>query len=182
MKIFKSITKIIKIPYNLNIIKDNSFIIIFNSKNSVSFKIYKTINIAVDKKILLLTVKDRYKNFKHSICMLCTIHTIIKNFFIGLTTGFNKILELKGVGYKFEVVENILKINLGYSHIIKYNIPLNLKMIIKNPNTLIINGYCKQQVGNVAAFIKKKKPADIYKGKGIKYSDEKLTLKEVKKK
>ena len=178
----KNIIRIINIPDNIKIIKNNNLVIISNSKLSLSYQIHKIINFIINKGNLFLTIDQKYKKLKKSISLLGTIYSITKNFIIGLTNGFDKVLKLKGVGYKFKIIGNSLILKLGHSHSIRYNIPKDINISVKNNTTLAIYGYCKQEVGNIAAEIRKKKPVDIYKGKGIKYDNENIILKEIKKK
>ena len=97
----------------------------------------------------------------------------------GVTTGFEKKLEVNGVGYKVAASGNTLNLSLGFSHEIKYEVPKNLKVAVEK-NLITISGADKQQVGHVAAQIRAFKKPEPYKGKGIKYIDEVIRRKEGK--
>lgn len=97
--------------------------------------------------------------------------TIINNGAIGVRTGFSKQLDMKGVGYKAVVESDVLVLHLGYSHPINFQIPSGIEIEVKK-NQITISGIDKQLVGETAARIRRLRPPEPYKGKGIKYSDE----------
>ena len=108
--------------------------------------------------------------------------TQIANLIEGVTTGFTKQLELNGVGYRAALQGNILKLSLGYSHDIDFEVPDSVKITVPKPTEIIINGIDQQIVGQVAANIREKRKPEPYKGKGIRYKDEYVFAKEGKKK
>ena len=108
--------------------------------------------------------------------------TQIANLIEGVTTGFTKNLELNGVGYRAALQGNILKLTLGYSHDIDFEVPESVKITVPKPTEIIINGIDQQIVGQVAANIREKRKPEPYKGKGIRYKDEYVFAKEGKKK
>ena len=108
--------------------------------------------------------------------------TQIANLIEGVTTGFTKNLELNGVGYRAALQGNILKLSLGYSHDIDFEVPESVKITVPKPTEIIINGIDQQIVGQVAANIREKENPEPYKGKGIRYKDEYVFAKEGKKK
>ena len=105
---------------------------------------------------------------------------LIQNMVTGLSVGFKKELQIIGVGYKAQVQGSKLVLNLGYSHTIEYQIPKGLTIAMGENNTIIITGADKQMVGQAAATIRGYRPPEPYKGKGIRYVDEHVTIKEGK--
>ncbi len=103
--------------------------------------------------------------------------SLIQNFVIGISQGWQKTLELKGVGYKAQVSGKILKLNLGYSHPIEYNIPQNIEIKVNKQTQVVIQGPDKEQVGQVAAHIRSYRVPEPYLGKGVRYSDEVIRRK-----
>lgn len=101
---------------------------------------------------------------------------LIANAITGVTQGFNKRLDLKGVGYKAEVQGNNLVLNVGFSHPVNIGIPDGIKVAMEKA-TIVIHGINKQQVGQFAASVRTIRPPEPYKGKGIRYSDEIIKLK-----
>ena len=108
--------------------------------------------------------------------------TQISNLIQGVTGGFSKELELNGVGYRASLQGKILKLALGYSHDIDFEVPETVKVTVPKPTEIIINGVDQQIVGQIAANIREKRKPEPYKGKGIRYKDEYVFAKEGKKK
>ncbi len=108
--------------------------------------------------------------------------SLINNAIIGASKGYEKILELSGVGYRAALKGNILNLQLGFSHDINFNIPQGVKIQVEKQNILKITGTDKQQVGMIAAEIKGIRPPEPYKGKGIKEQGQYILRKEGKKK
>jgi large subunit ribosomal protein L6 len=107
---------------------------------------------------------------------------MLKNIVTGVSDGFSKRLEINGVGYKAAVQGKTLNLALGYSHDINYPIPDGIKVETPKPTEIIISGIDRQKVGQVAAEIREFRGPEPYKGKGVKYGDEKIFRKEGKKK
>lgn len=105
-----------------------------------------------------------------------TYRSLANNIVIGLSSGFTKVLEFNGVGYRAAVAGKSLDLALGFSHPVKYEIPEGITISVEK-NTISIKGADKQQVGQVAAEIRAFRPPEPYKGKGIKYSDEVIIRK-----
>ena len=101
---------------------------------------------------------------------------------IGVSTGFEKKLELVGVGYRASVQGQKLNIALGFSHPVEYPIPKGITIETPSQSEIIVKGMDRQQVGQVAAEIRGYREPEPYKGKGVRYSDERIVLKEAKKK
>jgi large subunit ribosomal protein L6 len=111
-----------------------------------------------------------------------TSRTLIANLISGVTKGFEQRLEINGVGYRAAVQGKNLQIALGYSHDIVYPIPEGITIATPRPVEIVITGSDRQKVGQVAAEIRDYRPPEPYKGKGIKYADERIFRKEGKKK
>ena len=108
--------------------------------------------------------------------------TIINNMVLGVSTGFNRNLEINGVGYRASKEANILTLQLGFSHDIKLAIPEDLEVKCVKPTEISISGINKQRVGQFASEIRRLRKPEPYKGKGIKYQEEVIRRKEGKKK
>jgi large subunit ribosomal protein L6 len=105
-----------------------------------------------------------------------TYRALTNNAVIGLNEGFTKNLEINGVGYRAAVKGNVLELQLGYSHPINYDIPSDIEITVEK-NVVSVKGSSKQEVGQVAAKIRGFRPPEPYKGKGVKYADEKIIRK-----
>ena len=111
-----------------------------------------------------------------------TLRQLVNNMVVGVTKGFEKKLSLVGVGYKAAAQGNKLNLAVGYSHPVNFDMPSGIKVETPVPTEIIIKGADRQRVGQIAAEIRAVRPPEPYKGKGIRYSDEKITIKETKKK
>jgi large subunit ribosomal protein L6 len=108
--------------------------------------------------------------------------TNVQNLVTGVTEGFTKVLEITGVGYRAQAQGKNLRLQLGYSHDVNYKLPEGIDVKTPDQNTVEISGIDKQQVGQVAAEIRRWRKPEPYKGKGIKYRGEYIFRKEGKKK
>ena len=107
--------------------------------------------------------------------------SLIQNMVVGVSAGFKKELAIVGVGYKATLAGSKLTLNLGYSHPVVYQVPAGIKLtVIQDSNKMIVEGCDKQLVGETAAQIRRFRPPEPYKGKGIRYVDERIVLKEGK--
>ena len=111
-----------------------------------------------------------------------TIRQLVNNMVVGVTKGFEKKLNLVGVGYKAQAAGAKLNLTVGYSHPVNFDMPAGITVQTPAPTEIIIKGADRQRVGQIAAEIRAVRPPEPYKGKGIRYSDEKITIKETKKK
>ena len=103
--------------------------------------------------------------------------TLINNMIEGVQKEFTRELEINGVGYRVQKQGNDLNLSLGYSHPVIYKAPTGISFDVPNPNTIIVKGINKEQVGQVAAEIRTKRPPEVYRGKGIKYAEEVIRRK-----
>jgi large subunit ribosomal protein L6 len=108
--------------------------------------------------------------------------TLVQNIMTGVTQGFEKRLEINGVGYRAQVQGKNLSLALGYSHDVNYPIPEGIQVQCPKPTEIVVSGIDKQKVGQVAAEIRDYRPPEPYKGKGVKYAGEFIFRKEGKKK
>lgn len=117
-----------------------------------------------------------------NVAMVGTTRALVANIFRGLTQGFERKLELVGVGYRAQAQGKTLNLTLGFSHPVKYDAPEGITIETPSQTEIVVKGSDKQKVGQVAADIRAYRPPEPYKGKGIKYAGEKIIRKEAKKK
>ncbi|AGF48690.1 large subunit ribosomal protein L6 [Candidatus Kinetoplastibacterium oncopeltii TCC290E] len=132
----------------------------------------------IDNKIVFSIVRIS----EQSKAMVGTLRALISNMVIGVSKGFERKLMLVGVGFRASVQGTIVKLQLGFSHDIFHQLPSGIVAESSIPTELVIKGIDKQSVGQVAAEIRSYRPPEPYKGKGVRYADEKVVLKEAKKK
>ncbi|MCE2989591.1 MAG: 50S ribosomal protein L6 [Burkholderiales bacterium] len=111
-----------------------------------------------------------------------TMRALLANMVKGVEKGFERKLNLVGVGYKAAVQGNKLNLALGYSHPVVHDLPEGVKAVTPTPTEIILTGVDKQKVGQVAAVVRSYRPPEPYKGKGVRYAEEVIVLKETKKK
>jgi large subunit ribosomal protein L6 len=111
-----------------------------------------------------------------------TMRQLVNNMVVGVTKGFEKKLTLVGVGYKAQAQGAKLNLTVGFSHPVNKDMPAGITVATPAPTEIVIKGADRQRVGQIAAEIRAIRPPEPYKGKGIRYADEKITIKETKKK
>ncbi|MGD9773803.1 50S ribosomal protein L6 [Diaphorobacter sp.] len=111
-----------------------------------------------------------------------TVRQLVNNMVVGVSKGFEKKLTLIGVGFKAAASGNKLNLAIGFSHPVNFEMPAGISVATPTPTEIVIKGADRQVVGQLAAEIRAVRPPEPYKGKGIRYSDEKVTIKETKKK
>lgn len=111
-----------------------------------------------------------------------TARSILNNMVIGVDKGFEKKLSLVGVGYRAKVSGKLIELTLGFSHPVKHQLPEGVTAETPSQTEIVVKGIDKQQVGQVAAELRAYRPPEAYKGKGVRYADERIKLKETKKK
>ncbi|OGL31150.1 50S ribosomal protein L6 [Candidatus Saccharibacteria bacterium RIFCSPHIGHO2_12_FULL_41_12] len=163
----------IKIEPGVTITVDNDFVRVEGPKGKLEQFTMPDVNIEQkDGEIIVTRENDEIENrSKHGL-----MRSLIQNMIIGVTKGFEKQLEVNGVGFRVALAGTDLKMNLGFSHEVVYPVPEYVKAEVKQ-NVITISGISKQQVGQVAAEIRSLKKPEPYKGKGIKYVGEKIIRK-----
>ena len=111
-----------------------------------------------------------------------TMRQLVNNMVVGVSKGFEKKLSLIGVGYKASAAGATLNLSVGFSHPVNFEMPAGITVACPTPTEVVIKGADRQRVGQLAAEIRAVRPPEPYKGKGIRYADEKVTIKETKKK
>ena len=173
--------KPITIPKNTKVKIEMGKLVLTGPKGSkelsINDKIFST-KISEDNNLILKLIKKNESLNK----IWGTTRSIIANAVIGVTSGHEKILELNGVGFRASLKENILNLQLGFSHDTSYTIPKEVKITLEKSTIIKITGIDKELVGKIAAEIKMLKPVEPYKGKGIKERGQYVLRKEGKKK
>ena len=173
--------KPIVIPKDAKVKLESGKLILTGPKGSreltLNDKIF-TATIADDKNLILKLIKKG----ETSSVMWGTTRSIINSALIGVSSGYEKILELTGVGFRANLKGNILNLQIGFSHDVSYAIPNGIKLTVEKSTIIKVMGIDKELVGKVASEIKKLKPVEPYKGKGIKERGQYVLRKEGKKK
>jgi|TARA_B100001059_G_scaffold205549_1_gene215676 large subunit ribosomal protein L6 len=144
----------------------------------INFDLPETISLEVSENII--SVKYDEEN-QQSVALAGTTRAIVNNMIIGVSKGFEKKLELKGVGYRAKASGKLLELTLGFSHPVKYQLPEEVQVETPSQTEVVLKSHNKQILGQAAAEIRAFRPPEPYKGKGVRYSDETVRRKEAKK-
>ena len=167
------------IPAGVEVSYQNNVLTIKSSKGSLTQEIHNTVEISTDDgKVTFKPAKDKASAWP----MAGTMRALVNNMVVGLTDGYVKKLQLVGVGYRAKAQGNKLDLSLGFSHPVVFEAPEGIKLETPSNTEVIITGVDKQQVGQAAAKIRAYRPPEPYKGKGVRYADERVLRKQAKKK
>ena len=168
----------ITVPDSANITIDGNLVKVTGVKGELDFVIPESVTLVANENIL--TVNYDEDNQK-SVALAGTTRSIVNNMIIGVTNGYEKKLELIGVGYRAKASGKLLELTLGFSHPIKYQLPDEVEVETPSQTEVVLKSHNKQILGQAAAEIRAFRPPEPYKGKGVRYSDEQVKRKEAKK-
>ena len=164
----------IEIPQGTQVKIEDDFVIVKGPKGELREKINDTVKIEVSEKEVIISIKDIQSKKEKAFWGL--YRSLISNMVEGVNSGFEKKLEINGVGYKVSLQGKKLVLNVGFSHPVDFELPEGISATVE-ANLITISGFDKQLVGETAARIRKVKKPEPYKGKGIKYVDEQIRRK-----
>ncbi len=164
----------IAIPAGVNVKIEGTHISVKGPKGQLDRELCQDMNVAVDNGQIVVTRPSDDKNHR---ALHGLTRTLIANMVQGVTNGFEKSLDLVGVGYRAAKQGNKLVLTIGYSHPVEIEPEAGLEIEVPAPNKVIVKGADKEKVGQLAANIRFVRPPEPYKGKGIKYSDERIRMK-----
>lgn len=164
----------VPIPAGVKVSLDGNSMTVAGPKGSLSQQLHERMTIAVETDQVVVTspAENKQDGALHGLT-----RALINNMVVGVTTGFQKDLEINGVGYRAEINGNVLTLALGYSHPVVYELPDGISVEIEKQTKLSVKGTDKQLVGSAAAKIRSFRKPEPYKGKGIKYADEHIMRK-----
>ncbi|KXJ49850.1 MAG: 50S ribosomal protein L6 [Cycloclasticus sp.] len=169
----------IELPAGVEFKNTDGALTIKGKNGSLTSELFNCVDIELNDNVLSFKPKDASKG---SMALTGTQRSIVNNMVVGVTKGFEKKLELRGVGYRTQVKGQSLNLTLGFSHPVNYEIPEGITIETPSQTEIIVKGCDKQQVGQVAADIRDYRSPEPYKGKGIRYVGEHVVMKEAKKK
>jgi len=171
--------KPVLVPANVEVILSSSEVSIKGPLGKLQRSFDSDVIIERDGDTLLVKVAN---SSRQANAMSGTMRALLANMMQGVTSGFEKKLSLVGVGYRAQATNEILNLTLGFSHPIVYKMPEGVKVETPTQTEILIKGIDKQQVGQVAAEVRAYRKPEPYKGKGVRYTDEVIIMKEAKKK
>lgn len=163
----------IKIPVGVTLTSSGSQVVVTGSKGTLSFQIPSSLKLTVDGKVGKITANKGDKKTKS---MHGLTRSLINNALIGLTEGWQKTLQLVGVGFRAQTDGRKLTLIVGFSHPVEFIAPAGITFAV-NANDITVSGFDKHLVGEITARIRRIKPPESYKGKGIRYKGERIKLK-----
>jgi large subunit ribosomal protein L6 len=171
--------KAVAIPNGVQVTLDGQTVTVKGPKGQLSWTVAEEIEVRQDGQELLLTKRAEGPRAQ---AMWGLSRTLVANMVTGVTTGFERSLELVGVGYRAAMKGNALSMQLGFSHEVDVPPPAGISFAVPKQTEIKISGIDKQQVGEIAAQIRRLRPPEPYKGKGVRYAGEQVRRKEGKKK
>ena len=171
--------KPVEIPSGVEVNISGQTISVKGKNGNMSLDVNEKVEVKQEDNVLQFSGREGVAG---SVAMAGTMRSLTNNLVIGVTEGFEKKLTLIGVGYRAQAQGNVLNLTLGFSHPVNYKLPEGITVETPSQTEIIIKGSDKQKVGQAAAEIRAFRPPEPYKGKGVRYTDERVIRKEAKKK
>ena len=170
----------ITIPSGVEVKFEGQQLTVKGGKGTLSMEVHEKVQ--VNQEDGVLSFLPRNEREKEGWALAGTTRALVNNMIVGVSEGFEKKLQLNGVGYRAKAAGNVLNLTLGFSHPVDYELPEGVSVETPSQTEVVLKGANKQQVGQVAAEIRALRPPEPYKGKGVRYADEFVRRKEAKKK
>ena len=169
----------VELPKGVEFSQAGNVVTLKGGKGSLSLELNSEVELAEEEGALMVSPRS---GSRFATAIAGTMRALLANMAQGVSEGFEKKLELKGVGYRAQAQGNTLNLTLGFSHPVVYDVPEGVSVQTPSQTEILVSGADKQKVGQVAAEIRRYRPPEPYKGKGVRYSDERVVIKEAKKK
>ena len=166
--------KPITLPAKTAVTLKDSLITVKGAKGTLTRTIHPGVELEVADNTIHVRPKEDTRTAR---ALQGLVRSLVANMVTGVTTGFERVLEINGIGYRASVNGNTLVLNLGYSHPINYELPQGVSVAVDKNNVIRLSGIDKEQLGHVAASIRRFRPPEPYKGKGIKFAEERIQRK-----
>lgn len=169
----------VELPKGVEFSQAGNVVTLKGGKGALSMELNNEVELAQEDGVLRISPRS---GSRFSAAIAGTMRSLIANMAKGVSEGFERKLELVGVGYRAQAQGNKLNLTLGFSHPVVYEVPEGISVTTPSQTEIVVTGADKQKVGQVAAEIRRYRPPEPYKGKGVRYADERVVLKEAKKK
>ena len=169
----------VELPQGIEFSQQGNVVTIKGSKGTLTHELNSEVELKQEEGSLTLAPRS---GSRFAMAVTGTTRSLLSNMVKGVTDGFERKLELVGVGYRAQAQGNKLNLSLGFSHPVVYEMPEGVSVETPSQTEIVVKGSDKQKVGQAAAEIRRFRPPEPYKGKGVRYSDERVQLKEAKKK
>jgi large subunit ribosomal protein L6 len=169
----------VKVPSGVEVTLDGRLLKVKGSKGELKLEVHEWVEVSQDDDVLRCRAnRDR----QDAVALAGTMRSLINNMVTGVSEGFERKLQLVGVGYRAQAQGKSLNLTLGFSHPVDFPVPEGVTVETPSQTEVVVKGIDKQLVGQVAAKIRAYRPPEPYKGKGVRYADERVVMKEAKKK
>lgn len=169
----------VELPQGVEFSQSGRTVSLKGSKGSLSLQLNSEIELVHDENTLMVKARS---GSRFATAISGTTRALLANMVQGVTEGFEKKLQLVGIGYRVQFQGNKLNLTLGFSHPVDFTVPEGITIETPSQTEIVVKGMDKQLVGQVAAEIRRFRPPEPYKGKGVRYADERVVIKEAKKK
>lgn len=169
----------IQLPKGVSVDINGQDVTVKGNKGTLSWSVHSLVQVKLEDNVLSTVPSQESKD---AWAQAGTTRALLNNMVTGVSTGFERKLSLVGVGYRAQAKGSVLNLALGFSHPIDFPVPEGIEIETPAPVEIIVRGIDKQKVGQVAAVIRRFRPPEPYKGKGVRYADEQVLRKETKKK
>ena len=169
----------VQLPSGVEIKIDGQHISVKGSKGAMEMDVHADVEVKQEDNVLTFAARGGSKQAK---ALSGTMRALVSNMVVGVSNGFERRLQLQGVGYRAQAQGKKLNLQLGFSHPVEYDLPEGITAETQSQTEIVISGMHNQKVGQVSAEIRSFRPPEPYKGKGVRYADERVRRKEAKKK
>ena len=169
----------VDLPSGVDVKLNDGEITVKGAKGTLSLALHNEVEIKQEDKVLTFAPRSQAKQ---SIALAGTTRALVNNMVVGVSQGFEKKLQLNGVGYRAKATGNTLNLTLGFSHPIDYELPEGVTVETPSQTEIVLKSADKQALGQAAAEVRAFRPPEPYKGKGVRYADEYVRRKDAKKK
>jgi len=169
----------IKVPAGVEVKLQGQLVSIKGGKGAMDYTVHGDVEVAQEDGLLRVTGRNEKPG---TTAQSGTTRAVLNNIVTGVSTGWERRLMINGVGYRAQAQGRKLTLQLGFSHPVEYELPEGIEVQTPSPTEVVVSGASKQLVGQVAAEIRGFRPPEPYKGKGVRYADERVRRKEAKKK
>ncbi len=166
--------KPIPIPDNTKILYKDKLITVQGDKGSLTRTLHPAVELQIEDRVVNVIIAQ---NDRRTRALQGLTRSLVANMITGVSKGFERVLEINGLGYRAEVSGKTIVLNLGYSHPINFDIPEGISVSVDKNNVMKLTGIDKEKLGHMAAAIRRLRPPEPYKGKGVKYAEERIQRK-----
>ncbi|MDJ0803556.1 MAG: 50S ribosomal protein L6 [Desulfobacterales bacterium] len=166
--------KPISIPAKVDVSLKDRLVTVKGSKGTLSRTIHADVDLQVDGNVIQVVIQNEDRKSR---ALQGLTRSLVNNMVTGVSSGFERVLEINGIGYRAEVKGQTLVLNLGYSNPVNFDLPKGIAAAVDRNTIIKLTGIDKEQLGQTAASIRKLRPPEPYKGKGIKYAEERIIRK-----